>query len=202
MPKLKPYRQYSETDVINGLFSLKTVAPLDEPINAGTIVRISRNYKDKDGNISGFQDLAATVADGAISSLFTCVGQVEVVESSADIAKPIGITLKTVAEYDENGIPLKFEPRSAAERDFILPHQAVPILTRGIVLINGFDMNEKDPLGNNTGALVPPGDVSAGDAVYFGDNGSFGVDGIAGLSVGQFLSEIDSEGYALVKFNF
>jgi hypothetical protein len=189
MIKLKPYRQYSEHDVINGLFSYDAVAGV--PVSAGTIVKITNNYKDGSGNISNFSDLS--FIDNTVSSLFSTVGKVSKVENWDDAIRPIGILLKTVAEFDENGTPLIYEPRMAAERDLVLPHQAVPILTRGVVLINEIDTN--DHTGPGLGGLPDPG-----DAVYVGDNGSFATDGY--VVIGHFLSSVDAEGYALVKFNF
>lgn len=180
MPKLRPYRQYSEHDVINGLFSYSGSAP----VNAGTIVKITANYKEESGNISDFSDLSTI--DNTVSSLFSCIGSVTKVVNYDDIPKPIGILLKTVMEFDENGIPLIHEPRKAAERDVVLPHQAVPILTRGMVLINDIDISAGEP--------------EPGDAVYVGNNGVFATDGA--IVVGKFLSTLDADDYCLISFDF
>lgn len=185
MPKLKPYRQYSEYNVINGLFSYNGSVPVD----AGTIVKITNNYKDSDGNISDFIELSTV--DNTISSLFSCIGAVTKTVNFDDTPRPIGILLKDVREFDENGNPLIYDPRAAAERNIVLPHQAVPILTNGIILVNGIDTS------NHTGAGGQP---SPGDAAYVGDDGAFATDGL--IAVGQFLSSIDDDGYCLIRFSF
>jgi hypothetical protein len=185
MPKLRPYRQYSEYNVVNGLFSYSGTVPVD----AGTIVKITNNYRESDGNISEYLELSNV--DNTISALFSCVGAVEKTVNFDDTPRPIGILLKDVKEFDENGIPLIFEPRAAAERDIVLPHQAVPILTKGIILINGIDTS------NHTGGGGAP---TPGDAVYVGDNGAFATDGL--IAVGQFLSTTDDDGFCLIRFSF
>ena len=63
--------------------------------------------------------------------------------------------------------------------------QAVPILTRGIILVN--DIYESG------------GPVYAGDAAYAGSNGRFDTNGT--VVVGRFLSRKDENGYAIVKIN-
>lgn len=186
MPKLRPYRQYSEHDVVNGLFSYQGTVP----VHAGTIVKITNNYKDGNGEISDFSELSPI--DNTVSSLFSCIGRVTKTVNFDDTPKPIGLLLKGVMEFDENGIPLIYEPRKAAERDVVLPHQAVPILTKGIVLINDIDT------ANHTGA--GGGLPSPGDAAYIGDDGAFATDGL--VVVGQFLSSVDADGYCLVRFDF
>lgn len=180
MPTLRPYRQYSEHDVINGLFSYDGAVP----VHAGTIVKITSNYKSTSGEISNFSELSEV--DNTVSSLFSCVGKVTKTVNFDDTPKPIGILLKNVMEFDENGIPLIHEPRKAAERDVVLPHQAVPILTKGIVLINDIDVSSGNP--------------DPGDALYVGNNGAFATDG--DVAVGQFLSSLDSDGYCLIRFDF
>jgi hypothetical protein len=66
-----------------------------------------------------------------------------------------------VAEYDENGEKLIWHPRKAHEMQVSLSGQAVPVLTRGIVLVNGIDVSS-----HNTVA------VGAGVKLYAGDDGS------------------------------
>ena len=58
-----------------------------------------------------------------------------VLERTKDV--PLGMLLYDVREDDENGEKLIFNPRKAAENDYVISGQAVPILTRGIVLYSG-----------------------------------------------------------------
>jgi hypothetical protein len=185
MINLKPFRQYSENDVIN-LFSYIG----DYPTPAGTVVKVTHNYQTVEGNVLDIsQNL--TSANNALSPVFGVVGSVTKVNNFNDTPKPIGILLNTVAEYDENGDLFIHNPRKAAETNTVLPHQAVPVLTRGIVLISGIDLSN-----NGTGGGAP----EPGDAAYVGNNGTIATDGV--IHIGQFLSEIDSDGYVLVKLNF
>lgn len=186
MTNLKPFRDYSEHDVVN-LFSFAGSVPI-EP---GSLVKVVSNYKDANGEISKFADLSNV--GGAISASFGTFGQVDIVQNYNDVPAPIGILLKGVRAVDENGTPLIFEPRMAAERNVVLPHQAVPILTRGVVLINNIDTSDIDGDGLDGG--LP----QAGDALYVGNNGRLATEGL--VKVGICLSSIDSEGYCLVKLN-
>ena len=49
----------------------------------------------------------------------------------------VGMLLYDVAEYDENGEKLLYNPRQAVEMQTVISGQAVPIVTDGIFLVNG-----------------------------------------------------------------
>ena len=185
---LKPFRDYSEHDVLN-LFSYAGDVPIDG-ISAGTVVYIVSDYKQSDGNISNFSDLSSV--DNTVSSLFSTVGKVSAVTNYDDLPAPIGITLKDIKEIDENGTPLIYEPRMCAERNIVLPHQAVPVLTKGVVLIGDIDKTDRV----NGGLTVDP---VGGDPVYVGDNGRVATDGE--IVIGKFLSSPDVDGFALILLN-
>jgi len=72
---------------------------------------------------------------------------------------PLGMLMYDVAEVDENGEKLVWHPRKAHEMQTALSGQAVPILTRGIVLVNGIDVFNGET-------------VAAGTPLYAGDNGA------------------------------
>ena len=57
--------------------------------------------------------------------------------SGANKDVPLGMLLYDVREDDENGEKLIFNPHKAAENDFVIGGQAVPVLTHGIVLYSG-----------------------------------------------------------------
>jgi hypothetical protein len=187
MATLKPYRQYSEWDVINGLFSFGSTVEA----NAGTIVKVVSDYKDSANNISSIDNLSTI--PNTVSALIGPVGQVVPTANWNDLnARPIGIILKSVREYDENGDMLLHNPRKAAEMDVVIPNlQAVPILTKGIIVIDDVDESNR---GGGGGAPAP------GDPAYAGDNGLFATDGA--IVVGQFLSSKDSEGNVLIRIDF
>lgn len=186
MPNLKPFRDYSEHDVIN-LFSFSGVTPA----SAGLLVKVDSDYRDQGGSISDFSNLSSV--NGIVSSLFGTIGKVSIVQAYNAVPAPIGILLKEVRDIDENGDPLVFEPRKAAERNVVVSHQAVPILTRGIVLINDIDTSDID------GDTLAGGNPQAGDAAYAGNNGRISTEGL--IRIGTFLSSLDVDGYCLVKLN-
>jgi hypothetical protein len=191
MPNLLPFRDYSEHEVLN-LFSCTSV------VNKGTLIKPLRSWKStggSDNSTAGPLDLG-TSAPGAIyqntiSQNFELIGQVEPVVDYDDIPTAIGILLKDIREFDENGEKLIFNSRKAAEMDVIIKDiQSAPVLTRGLILIN--DIDETDRGGGG-------GSPDIGDAAYVGSGGRIGTDGI--IVIGKFLSRQDENGYALVKIN-
>ena len=185
MPNLKPFRDFSQHDVIN-LFAYDGVA------TAGTLVKINANWKDIYGeglSLSNLSNIGNTM-----SSSFAPVGKVSKTTSYADPA--IGTLLKNVIEVDENGMPLIYEPQLLAERDAVLPQQAVPILTKGLVLINDIDTTD------NTAGAGGGGYPVIGAAAYVGTDGRIATDGL--IRIGTFLSEVTEEsanGHCLVRIN-
>lgn len=178
MPNLKPFRDFSQHDVIN-LFAY------DGTATAGTLVKINANWKDVYGEGLSLSNLSNI--GNAMSSSFVPVGKVTKTTSATDLA--IGILLKDVIETDENGTPLIWEPQLLAERDAVLPQQAVPVLTRGIVLINDIDAS----VG---------GYPTIGAAAYVGTNGRVATNGVN--RIGTFLSEVSensANGYCLLRLN-
>jgi hypothetical protein len=99
---------------------------------------------------------------------------------------PVGMMLYDVKDVDENGEQLKFKPRKAAEMQAVIPGQAVPVVTRGIFLMQG--------------VLGTP---SAGGTAYAGGTGqitaSTGSGGILNVAIGKFLGAADTNGETLVK---
>lgn len=187
MPNLLPFRDYSEHEVVN-LFACNVVA------NKGTLVAPVRSWKNDGGGVdsstAGPVKLGPS-APGAlypntVSHNFELVGTVAPLAAFDSVPGAIGVLLKDVREFDENGRKLVFDPRKAAEMDVVIKDiQAVPVLTRGLILVNDID----------TGGGAP----DAGDAAYAGNAGRFATTGL--VPVGRFLSRIDENGYALVKLS-
>jgi hypothetical protein len=184
MPNLLPFRDYSEHEVIN-LFACNVIA------NKGTLVVPVRSWKDSNGteNSTNGPVKLGPSAPGAlypntVTHNFELVGSVTTYNGA--VPGPVGVLLKDVREFDENGRKLVFDPRKAAEMDVIIKDlQAAPILTRGLVLVNDIDITGGAP--------------DAGDAAYASTNGRFGTTGV--IVVGRFLSKQDENGYALVKLS-
>jgi hypothetical protein len=182
MPKLKPFRDYSEHDVVN-LYSLYGSAP----INAGTLVQI---YNDGVHSFQGLNNMSSF--DNTISALFESVGKVKILENFDDTL-PLGVLLKDVREYDENGEYLLHNPRKLAELDCVLPHQTVPVLTKGLIYVNDIDLESKVINAITYSAPTP----EAGIAAYAGNNGKISTLGLT--RVGTFMSALDPQGYALIR---
>ncbi|NBW99623.1 hypothetical protein EBR03_08640, partial [bacterium] len=144
---LRPFRNYSEHDVVN-LFAYNGAQDANGVIaTAGTVVKVQGN---------GFQpvvasstlggtgllgtipvDLAGLVGAGfanTVSNRYALTAKVTAA-SSGDAA--LGITLLSTQELDENGEKLVFNPRKAAEKNVVVSGQGVPVLTRGIVVYSG-----------------------------------------------------------------
>jgi len=191
MPNLLPFRDYSEHEVLN-LFACNVIA------NKGTLVAPVRSWKDGAGVENSKNDPLQLSSTGpgalyanTVTNNFELVGNVTTVINHNSVPTAIGILLKDVREFDENGKKLVFDSRKAAEMDVVIKDiQAVPILTRGLILVNDIDETNR---GGGGGA------PDNGDAAYVGSNGRIATDGL--VVIGRFLSKKDEKGYALVKIS-
>lgn len=192
-PNLKPYRDYSEHEVIN-LFAHE-----NGTVNKGTWVTI----KTAAGNTNVIQNTGASITphlklNNALSSntpSYATVLRPEVMFKvrnaiSGDV-NPLGIMLYDVRETNSWGEQYIFKPGyEAAEQQVVISGMAVPILTRGIIKTNGFS-----------------GAPTAGQGAIIGVSGSAyegqllprTYDGGDTLNVGKFLTSKDGDGYALFK---
>ena len=89
------------------------------------------------------------------------------VEAASGQSPAIGITLKETLAYDENMEKMLYYPQKLDEAQGVLPGQSVPILTRGLVLLDkncftaqptlgqGLTVDAGDDRVANKGLLVP-----------------------------------------------
>lgn len=156
--RTEPYRDYSEHEVIN-LFSLAVAE--DEALSswkagatggkydAGVVVAADVNAAALPGDLPGFVNKnAAGSDDHALRKYLGASGQphvgynaypvneMNVVLADSSGLAPLGITLKQTLAYDENDENLLRYPLKADELQCVLPGQATPILTRGLILLN------------------------------------------------------------------
>jgi len=200
---LKPFRQHAETDVIN-LFSLQDddgdlMASYSDlkadgaKIVKGALVSVKGNgWKNTDDPVgkTGIGNPGASYSN-TVSFRYGATAAVEPFKSGEE---PIGITLFDVAEVDENGEKLIYNPRKASEMQAVVSGQAVPVLAKGIVLYSG--------------KLTSDGSFAAGDPIY-ADNAQGGQlsknatsDGsVAQPRVGTALGAIDQDGFVLLKID-
>jgi hypothetical protein len=134
MAKLRPFRQLHENDVIN-LFAYDGVVDLTNYVERGQMVRLVANK-----GLDLADDLSTTSINNSynhtISDRWSVDARVTLTNSGDSIA-PLGMLLYDVKEYDENGEKLIWHPLKAHEMEVALSGQAVPVLTRGLVLVNG-----------------------------------------------------------------
>lgn len=171
---LKPFRDYDEKDVIN-LFAIAAVT------NKGSLVKVTTGWEASD-ELEMLGSAGAFAPANVISQRYGVNAKVTASEAS-DTGKPLGITLFDVKETDENGELLKFNPRKATEIGAVLPGQAVPIVTRGIFLMEGVE-----------------GTPVAGAYAYVGSaSGAISANSASTVIVGSFLGAKDANNCVLVK---
>lgn len=175
MANLKPFRDYDEHDVIN-VFAVNA-----ESLNKGSVVVANGDGVNLKNNL-GLGNLSSY--GNTLSAQFNVPWTVSAAPSGATKGQIVGLLLKDVRRVDENGEILMYNPRKAAEMDVIVSGQACPILTKGLVLVNGI--------------VGTPG-VGSGAAVSDAGGGNLKVVPYANATVGKFLGPKNDEGYALLK---
>lgn len=193
---LRPFRDYSEHDVVN-LFTYSGAQDANGVIaTAGTVVKVIGNgfqpvVASTNPPGTGFLgavpvDLAGAIGAGfanVVSDRYALTAKVTAA-SSGDVA--MGITLVNTQELDENGEKLAFNPRKIAEKGVVISGQGVPILTRGIVVYSGSQI----------------GAATVGAGVYLSTSaGELSTTAGTQTRVGTLLS-VPVNGIALIKLNF
>jgi len=188
--RLKPFRDYSEHDVLN-LFAFgdKDVSlGTTTVIYAGSAVKVQTGWSNTN-ELQMLGDVGAAYAN-TVSERYGVSADVQYTEGGSDEAA-LGLTLYDVREYDENGEALKFNPRKQDELQCSLSGQAVPIATRGVFLMA-------------TGAWASSASVLQDNDVFATGNGQVTVLGAKAVNnrIGRTLGGPDADGSVLVKFDF
>lgn len=173
---IKPFRSYDEHDVVN-LFAF------DGTTNKGTLVKVSTGWSNTDANggITPVANPHAASYNGTVSQYHVLTPRVT--EAGTGDAAPLGVVLNDVRLTDDNGEYLIYKPARAAELSAVASGQAVPVLTKGLV-------------------LYKVAAVSAGHKAFANGNGT--ISGAATVpagrtEIGKFLGATDSDGFALLK---
>lgn len=161
--RLEPFRDYSEHEVVN-LFSLDV--PTDQNLSlwkagtsgvydAGVVVAAKAAVLPGDlpspdalkiaGNLRNY--LGASGQPHVGYNAYPVV-EMTVEPEASDTDKAIGLTLKQTLAYDENDENLLRYPLKKDELQAVLPGQAVPILTRGLVLLNSSAFSVEPGVGD------------------------------------------------------
>lgn len=184
MPNLKPLRDYSEHNVLNGFYAFD--GPM--PTTKGNFVKIASGW------IPGETELVDLRSPGA--SYTNVVAQQvglpsTVTKTNASGDNAIGVLLYDYREVDENSIPLRFDSAKQARMQCLISGQSAVILREGIVLYSGVN-----------GGANPVVGVTPGAPAFLGTDGGVNVSGsISNASVkrvGTFLSLPNPQGWTLL----
>jgi len=193
MARLKPFRDYSEHDVIN-LFSFNDTAIILDAnaagiVHAGSCVKVKTGWSNDAETTDMIADVGAAY-NNTVSQRWGVAANVQLTDGGND-ETVLGITLYDVREYDENGEALKFNPRKQDELQCSLSGQAVPIATRGLFL-------------TATGAWIASQSVGINMDVFATGDGQLTTAGVKANDnrIGRTLGAPDSDGSVLVKFDF
>jgi hypothetical protein len=195
--RLLPFRDYDEHDVIN-LFAL---ASADVNTNlttvgkgdAGVAVKLTSTVAADDGTPANWDLNKAPVTYGADagnymdgSKTVPHLGSNGYPSASLEVAAAsatgtdavIGLTLRQTAKYDENGESLLRYPVKRDEYMAITPGQVVPILTKGIVMIDSKALTDSKADSS----------LKAGAAIHAHTNGDLSTKTTTGVRVGTVLA--------------
>jgi hypothetical protein len=136
---LRPFRDYSEHEVLNLFAFSGTAESAAVMATRGAAVKVSAEGFTTGPTSSSANQPTDFLGDvGAAFPLSNSqrfgVRPKVTLATSGDV---LGLTLMDVRELDENGEKLIFNPRKAAEMNVVISGQAVPVLTRGVVLYSG-----------------------------------------------------------------
>jgi len=194
MAKLKPFRDYSEHDVIN-LFSFDDTAVILDTsaagiVHAGSVVKVKTGWTNDAETVDMIDNVGASY-NNTVSQRWGVAANVQLTDGTPHDETALGITLYDVREYDENGEALKFNPRKQDELQCSLSGQAVPIATRGLFL-------------TATGAWPAAQTIAINMDVFPTGDGQITTLGTKAFNnrIGRTLGGPDSDGSVLVKFDF
>lgn len=147
--RLLPFRQYNEHFVVNmfaldtAKLSLGTVAANTHAKSgdhdAGILVKVKGNGADLG---AGYPSTANTALDDYMgNTAYPHVGANHnpqafgMFEPASGTDTVLGVTLNQTLAYDENGEKMLYYRQKALEHQAVLPGEAVPVLTKGIITV-------------------------------------------------------------------
>ena len=171
---LKPLRSIDETDVIP-FFAYSEVSG-----DMGQLVKISSGWKN--GEDLSYVNIHQDV--DSLSQRPVVNARVTPATSGNGVAQCLGVLLWNVREYNYLGVPMIYDRTRQAEAMAVASGEAVPVLTKGLILVSGFS-----------------GTPNAGSGAIVCDNGNgvWVVTSSLTSSVGKFLGPADADGFALFK---
>lgn len=155
VPRMLPYRDYDEHEVINGLFST-----VEGELSAGTLMSIASSdiTKATVEPVANPNDLGS--ADHVYTTSWALPNKIQTATSGAAKRDILGMALYSVQETDNLGRKLIYDPVKRDELNVLLSGEAMPVLKRGIVIINdaGF---VGSPAYNKFGTVGEDGKITA-----------------------------------------
>ena len=183
---LRPFRDYDEKDVINLYAYNASSSTLEStPINKGLLVKINTGWSTSNNDLAMLEGAGANTVANTVAQRYKV--NANVTAAGAGNAC-IGMTLYDLREKDENGELLKFNPRKAAEMQAVLAGQEVPIVTKGIFLVE----TDTDIDGGAEGGVV----LFADAAGEFTSTGTMGTHHSVGQTLGPSVSTTNAAGTA------
>ena len=177
---LKPFRDYSEHDVLN-LFKFVSAAGTGD---AGIPVVVSAGFSGSSVP-SVASNLAAGLNNGNTYSPRWTITPAVTGATSGQI--PLGITLYKTLENNQFNYSYLYDKQRKDEAEAVVSGEAVPILTKGMVTVYV-----------GTGASPAP---AAGRFVVTNGAGTIGASTSGTNSWGKWLGGVDAEGYATMVFD-
>ena len=179
MATLRPFRDYSEHNVVN-LFAFDYSGT---DIDAGALVKIKTGYTPND-DLSHDSTMLWAGLNNVVSDRFSVDARVDLAGSGETA---LGMMLYGCKEVDENGEKLIYNPHKAAEMQVTVSGQAVPVVTQGLFMVAGIDGTAA------AGGTVYCGGDAAGDGKISATSGG------SKTSIGKFLGAADADGNVLFK---
>ena len=166
--RILPFRQYSAHDVVN-LYALTDADVLTSTTgtgggDAGVFVKVSEGNFDNDPITYQANDY---LGDSSFPFLGNTTMYPEVnlkVTPATSSGGCLGVTLLQTAKNDENGEKLLYNPQKQTELQAMLPGQAVPVLSKGIITLSAAAIDgSPDEDGSNSW-------VGIGSGIKISDN--------------------------------
>jgi len=168
---LRPFRQYNENDVVN-FFTFSGAAESTSVIlTKGAVVKVQApGFNPLTASLSTPNEMLGSVGASYTNTVSERYGVAPKVSLATSGSSVLGLTLLDIRELDENGEKLVFNPRKAAEMNVVVSGQAVPVLTKGLVLYSGTNATAGHVawVGATAGELNSSATLPAGGAVKVG----------------------------------
>lgn len=175
--RIEPYRDYSEHEVIN-MYSLQLSDTEDLSVfkaggtgkfDAGVVVGLGDGTV-LPGDLPGFAAsnsslrsyLGSSPSTGHVGVNAMPFVEMTVVPAAQGTTPAIGIMLKQTLAFDENGENLLRYPLKKDELQAVTPGQAVPILTRGLVMLSYTAFESQPAAGEEIELATTAGLLDAG----------------------------------------